>query len=296
MDAFVKDKSSNAWEKVVDRLLASPRYGERWGRHWLDVVRYADSLDARGVGSEGDISEAWRYRDWVVNAFNRDLPYNQFMKYQIAGDLLPVEDGKAEGWRSGAGMAKAEANPKPETQTPKLNDVNVEGTIATGMLAIGNWGNGDADKDKILTDIADDQVDVVSRSMMGLTVACARCHDHKFDPIPTKDYYGLAGIFFSTHILPKLTPKGAGENILRIPLVTKADAGEAGGVSAADGVRREAAGAGAAGADRRQRPEDAAPDRRVCAGRVAVRTPPCRRGSTSRWTLSRRRKACRRGR
>jgi Protein of unknown function (DUF1549)/Protein of unknown function (DUF1553)/Planctomycete cytochrome C len=214
IDAFVKDKSSNAWEKVVDRLLASPRYGEQWGRHWLDVVRYADSSDARGVGSEGDISEAWRYRDWVVSAFNRDLPYNQFIKYQIAGDLLPAKEGKG----------KREKGKEKEAVSSVSPDVNVEGTIATGMLAIGNWGNGDADKDKILTDIADDQVDVVSRGMMGLTVACARCHDHKFDPILTKDYYGLAGIFFSTHILPKLTPKGAGENILRIPLVTRADA------------------------------------------------------------------------
>ena len=196
VEAFVNDKSPNAWGKVIDRLLASPTYGERWGRHWLDVVRYADSLDARGVGSEGDISEAWRYRDWVVNAFNTDLPYSEFMKYQVAGDLLPATNH----------------------QSPTA--LNPDGVIATSLLAIGNWGNGDADKDKILTDIADDQVDVISRGMMGLTVACARCHDHKFDPISTKDYYGLAGIFFSTHILPKLTPKGAGENILRVSLDT----------------------------------------------------------------------------
>jgi mono/diheme cytochrome c family protein len=195
--AFLNDKSPNAWAKVVDRLLASPRYGERWGRHWLDVVRYCDSLDARGLGGEGDISEAWRYRDWVVNAFNRDMPYSDFMMNQVAGDLLPAANSPG--------------------------DLNLEGTIATGMLAIGNWGNGDADKEKILTDIADDQVDVVSRGFMGLTVGCARCHDHKFDPISTRDYYGLAGIFFSTHILPKLTPKGAGETPLRIPLLTKAE-------------------------------------------------------------------------
>ena len=155
LDAFVSDKSSNAWEKVVDRLLASPRYGERQARHWLDVVRYADSADARGVGSEGDISEAWRYRDWVVNAFNRDLPYNRFMKYQIAGDLLPIEEG----------TGKREQGKEQKANNSSLSsDVNVDGTIATGLLAIGNWGNGDADKDKILTDIADDQVDVVSRA------------------------------------------------------------------------------------------------------------------------------------
>ncbi len=209
-DAFVADKSPDAWSKVVDRLLASPRYGERWARRWLDIVRYADSYDARGVGGEGDISEAWRYRDWVVSAFNNDLPYNHFIKYQIAGDLL---DAQRE---QGTGNRKQKAEGAEAFSSPN-------GTIATGLLAIGNWGNGDADKEKILTDIADDQLDVVSRSMMGLTVACARCHDHKFDPIPTKDYYGMAGIFFSSHILPRLAAKGAGENPLRIPLLTARD-------------------------------------------------------------------------
>ncbi len=196
VDDFLADASADAFARVVERLLASPQYGERWGRHWLDVVRYTDSWDARGMGSPGDIAEAWRYRDWVVEAFNRDLPFREFILNQIAGDLLPPE---------------------------QPGDLNVPGTIATGMLAIGNWGNGDADKEKILTDIADDQVDVISRGFLGLTVACARCHDHKFDPITTKDYYGLAGIFFSTHILPALAAKGAGESPLRIPLVPKAE-------------------------------------------------------------------------
>ncbi len=213
VEAFVKDKSPDAWEKVVNRLLDSPAYGERWGRHWLDLVRYADSLDARGSGSDGDISEAWRYRDWIVNAFNRDLPYNWFLKYQIAGDLLPEWSGSEQG------TGNREQNSPTTNHQPPIT-INPDGIIATGLLAIGNWGNGDADKDKILTDIADDQVDVISRGMMGLTVACARCHDHKFDPISTKDYYGLAGIFFSTHILPKLSPKGAGESILRVSLDT----------------------------------------------------------------------------
>lgn len=196
VNAFRADTSPDAFSRVVDRLLASPQYGERWGRHWLDVVRYADSQDARGIGGEGDISEAWRYRDWVVDAFNSDLPYNRFVMDQVAGDLLPPPPGK---------------------------DINIPGIIATGMLAIGDWGNGDADKEKLITDIVDDQVDVVSRSFMGLTVSCARCHDHKFDPIPTRDYYGLAGIFFSSHILPKLTPKGQGETPLRIPLAGKGE-------------------------------------------------------------------------
>ena len=206
VETFLADKSPDAFAKVVDRLLTSPRYGERWGRHWLDEVRYADSADARGLGGEGDISEAWRYRDWVVNAMNADMPYDRFVMNQIAGDLLPPEPLSVRGT-----LQLASAKP---------GDLNVAGTIATSMLAIGNWGNGDADKEKLLTDIADDQVDVVSRAFMGLTVACARCHDHKFDPIPTKDYYGLAGIFFSSHILPKLTPKGAGETPLRVMLDT----------------------------------------------------------------------------
>ncbi len=193
---FLADTSVDAFAKVIERLLASPHYGERWGRHWLDVVRYTDSWDARGLGGAGDISEAWRYRDWVVAAFNRDLPFRDFILNQIAGDLLPAD---------------------------QPGELNVPGTIATGLLAIGNWGNGDADKEKILTDIADDQVDVISRGFLGLTVACARCHDHKFDPITTQDYYGLAGIFFSSHILPALASKGAGESPLRIPLVSRAE-------------------------------------------------------------------------
>lgn len=200
VEAFVADPAPNAYEVLIDRLLASPRYGERWGRHWLDLVRYTDSFDARIAGSnnEMDINDSYRYRDWVIAAFNGDMPYNQFVSRQIAGDLLPPD-------------------------APKQYDA--EGTIATGMLAIGNWGGGDADKEKLLTDIADDQVDVVSRAFMGLTVACARCHDHKFDPISTKDYYGLAGIFFSSHILPNVGPKTNGPPMLRIALESEADKG-----------------------------------------------------------------------
>jgi Protein of unknown function (DUF1553)/Protein of unknown function (DUF1549) len=199
IDNFLKDTSSNAFERVVDRLLASPHYGERWARHWLDVVRYTDSFDARILAGDGrimDITESYRYRDWVVQAFNRDLPYDQFIVNQIAGDLLPA------------------AQP---------GGVNAPGIIATGMLAMGNWGGGDADKEKLLTDIADDQVDVVCRAFLGLTVACARCHDHKFDPIPTEDYYGLAGIFFSSHILQDPGPKTNGPPMLRIPLIPAAE-------------------------------------------------------------------------
>lgn len=186
---FVSDTSSKAFEKVVNRLLDSPRYGERWGRHWLDVVRYADSLDSRGSGKDGDILDAWRYRDWVVAAFNKDLPYTQFITDQLAGDILATKHWDADK------------------------------VIATGMYAIGNWGNGDSDKKKVYTDIVDDQVDVTTRAFMGLTFACARCHDHKFDPIATADYYGLAGMFFSSHILDKFAVPSAGEKLMRISLV-----------------------------------------------------------------------------
>ena len=194
--AFERDVAADAFEKVVDRLLASPAYGQRWGRHWLDVARYADSRDARGVGSSDDIADAWRYRDWVVDALNRDLPYDQFITHQIAGDQLPG---------------------------PTPGDINPEGMVATGLLSIGEWGTGDADKEKMLTDIVADQVDVVTRGFLGLTVACARCHDHKFDPISAADYYGLAGIFFSTRILPDPGPKTAGSPMLRTPIATRAE-------------------------------------------------------------------------
>ncbi|MBX9584651.1 MAG: PSD1 and planctomycete cytochrome C domain-containing protein [Gemmataceae bacterium] len=190
VEAFVADPSPDSYPKLVDRLLASPAYGERWGRHWLDLARYCDSFDARITGtSDMDCLDAWRYRDWVVRAFNADLPYDRFVRMQIAGDILPL----------------------PDQDRP-------DGIVATGFLALGNWGGGDADKEKLLTDIADDQVDVVGRSILGLTLACARCHDHKFDPVSTKDYYALAGVFFSTHILPNVGPKTNGPPMLRIPL------------------------------------------------------------------------------
>jgi hypothetical protein len=183
IDAFLADQSPDAFARVVDRLLASPRYGERWGRHWLDLVRYAD-----------DYEDAWRYRDWVVNAFNNDLPYDQFILAQVAGDLLPA---------------------------PQPRSVNADGIVATTMLSIGQWSG--LDHKKRLTDIVDDQIDIVGRSVLGLTVACARCHNHKFDPITTADYYGLAGIFLSSRIMSDLAYLSHGEHRLQIPLVAPAE-------------------------------------------------------------------------
>src|SRR5438105_3673908 len=196
VEAFLSDNSPDAFAKVVDRLLASPHYGERWGRHWLDVVRYTDSFDARGIGGEADVPEAYRYRDWVVNAFNRDLPYDEFVREQIAGDILATNEA-------------ARFDPGK--------------MIATGVMSIGESGTGDAHKEKMLTDIVDDQIDVTGRAFLGLTLACARCHDHKFDPIPTEDYYALAGIYFSSHILPRPGAKTAGSPVLRIPLASTAE-------------------------------------------------------------------------
>ncbi len=167
IDAFLKDTSADAFEKVVDKLLASPAFGERWGRHWLDVARYAESS-----GKEQNVfyPHAWRYRDYVIKAFNADMPVDQFFKEQLAGDLLPSKD-----------------------DTDKANK-----TIATGFLAVGPKSHNERNPRQFQLDVADEQIDAFSQGMLGLTVACARCHDHKFDPIPTKDYYAIAGIFTST--------------------------------------------------------------------------------------------------
>jgi hypothetical protein len=162
IDAFVQDEAPDAFAKVVDRLLASSHYGERWGRHWLDVIRYADSS-----GRVAEFKEIWRYRDWVTKALNTDLPYTEFIKLQLAGDLLQPAD--------------------PDR-------FNADGFVATGLLAISQFDPGSM-KPHLHADSVDDMVDVVSRSFLGLTLACARCHDHKFDPLTVEDYYGLAGIF-----------------------------------------------------------------------------------------------------
>src|SRR5579871_5672094 len=165
---FLADQSPRAFEKVVDRLLASPRYGERWGRHWLDVMRYADS-----TGSDEDhrYPHAWRYRDYVVQAFNDDMPYDQFVREQLAGDILAADPNSGVGYR---------------------------GIVATGFLALGKKALAQKDLPLKRYDVVDDQIDVTAKALLGLTVTCARCHDHKFDPIATKDYYSMAAMFAST--------------------------------------------------------------------------------------------------
>lgn len=168
--AFVADPSADALERAVDGYLASPRFGERWARHWLDVARYAESS---GKESNLPFPHAWRYRDFCIAAFNDDLPFDRFVREQVAGDLLTFHD---------------EAD-----QARKI--------VATGFLAIGPKGLADANPRQFRLDLVDEQIDVVSQAMLGLTLACARCHDHAFDPVTQRDYYALAGIFLSTDTL-----------------------------------------------------------------------------------------------
>ena len=167
---FLSDERPDAFSRLIDRLLASPSYGERWARHWLDVARYADS---NGLDENVAYGNAWRYRDYVVAAFNQDLPYDQFLIEQLAGDLVPAEND--------------------EIRTRRLT--------ATGFLALGPKVLAEVDATKMEMDIIDEQIDTFGRAVLGLTLGCARCHDHKFDPIETADYYGLAGIFKSTRTM-----------------------------------------------------------------------------------------------
>jgi len=160
VDAFLKDESPDAFGKVVDRLLASPQYGERWGRHWLDVARYSDTKgQVRRQREDPTYPFAWTYRDYVIRSFNEDKPYNVFIIEQLAADKLPAT---------------------------KRNPTNL---CALGFLTVGDRFMG------MPNDIINDRIDVVTKGFLGLTVSCARCHDHKFDPIPTKDYYSLHGVF-----------------------------------------------------------------------------------------------------
>ena len=172
LETFLADESPDAFAKLLDRLLASPRYGERWGRHWLDVARYADS---NGLDENVAFGNAWRYRDYVVTALNHDRPYDRFLLEQLAGDLL--------------GPAAIDDAARRERLT------------ATGFLSLGPKVLAEVDEQKMEMDIVDEQVDSFGRAIMGLTLGCARCHDHKFDPISTQDYYALAGVFKSTRTM-----------------------------------------------------------------------------------------------
>ncbi|MEE2707751.1 MAG: DUF1553 domain-containing protein [Planctomycetota bacterium] len=195
---FLEDEAGDSFANLIDRLLDSPAYGQRWARHWLDIVRYADYYDADAKARQltAEPLDAWRYRDWVVDSLNRDLPFDEFIVHQIAGDLLPNPDG---------------------------SKVYPAGLIATTFLSNGVWDPHDADKEKIVSDMADDNIDTIGQAFLGLTLGCARCHDHKFDPVSTEDYYALAGIFYSSHFIEKLGTKGGAYTMNRVPLVSAAD-------------------------------------------------------------------------
>jgi len=182
---FVNDPATVqvALEKVVNRLLDSKHFGERWGRHWLDIVRYGESV---GRTRNYPFPFAWKYRDYVIDSFNNDKPYNQFVIEQLAGDLLESKD----------------------------NAQSDEQHVATGFLAMGSMDLNERDKEKFQLDVIDDQIDVTGRAFMALTTGCARCHDHKFDPIPTTDYYAMAGIFKSTNTLSGYGSRQGGGNKL----------------------------------------------------------------------------------
>ena len=189
LDAFVRDDSPDAFGKVVDRLLTSPRFGERWGRHWLDVARYAESSGKTNFA----YPQAWRYRDWVIASLNADKPYDEFVRDQIAGDLLPAE----------------------------TDHIRADQLIATGFLAIGSKAHDAENRGQFILDVVDEQIEATTRAFLGLTVACARCHDHKMDPIPQRDYYALSGIFRSTRTcsgtLPGVFPNFNASPLIELP-------------------------------------------------------------------------------
>ena len=162
IDSFLNDTSPAAFEHLVDQLLASPHFGERWGRHWLDIARFAESVTLRGLV----FNHAWRYRDYVIDSYNRDLPFDHFLTEQIAGDLLPTSSIE-------------------ETHRARA---------ATTYLVLGNFNYEEQDKDQLRMDIVDEQLDTIGKGLLGQTLSCARCHDHKFDPISARDYYAMAGI------------------------------------------------------------------------------------------------------
>ncbi|MFP6894877.1 MAG: DUF1549 domain-containing protein, partial [Opitutales bacterium] len=176
VDAFIKDNSDKAFEQVIDRLLASPHYGEKWGRHWLDLVRYAET---NGYERDGDKPMVWRYRDYVIRAFNENKPYDQFVQEQLAGDELPEADA--------------------------------DSITATGFQRLGIWDDEPADRDLARYDYLDDILRTSGEVFLGMTIGCARCHDHKIDPIPTQDYYSMLSFFAN------VSPHGKGNtNLVKV--------------------------------------------------------------------------------
>ena len=207
IDAFLRDESPQAFERVVERLLKSPEYGVRWGRHWLDVARYADS---NGLDENLAFGNAWRYRDYVVDAFNQDKPFDRFLIEQLAGDLLPEAD--------------------QETKT------------ATGLLVLGAKVLAEPDREKLEMDTIDEQLDTIGKVFFGMSLGCVRCHDHKFDPLKQTDYYALAAVFKSTRTFGE-TNTGAIKHWHEYSFASDAERDELKLVDAAIAAKKKAASA-----------------------------------------------------
>lgn len=170
IESFKADSHPTAWRAQVDQLIHSPDFGVRWGRHWLDLARYADS---NGLDENFLFREAWRYRNWVIDAVNQDVPYDRFLELQLAGDLLPYQSIEERDWQR----------------------------IASGFLVVGPKVLLGIPRERQRMEVADEQLDTIGRTVLGMTIGCARCHDHKFDPIPTADYYAMVGILTSTEVM-----------------------------------------------------------------------------------------------
>ena len=191
IEAFINDNREDAFEGLVDELLSSQHFGERWGRHWLDVARFAESS---GGGRTLLFKDAWRFRDYAIKAFNDDMPFDQLVREQLAGDLLPSKNAKQRSRQ----------------------------LTATAFLALGPTNYEQQDKQLLRYDVIDEQIDTIGKAFMGMTLGCARCHDHKFDPVPTSDYYAMAGIFKSTRTLFNYTDNVARWVATPLPLDGKA--------------------------------------------------------------------------
>lgn len=188
--AFLADDAPEAFERVIERLLASPQYGVQWGRHWLDVVRYADTA---GENTDRPLPHAWRYRNWVIDSFNRDTSYDEFVRLQLAGDIIAAQEEESQ---------------------------RQEGIVATGYLAIARRFGHDIDKDMYLT--YEDVIDNLGKNFLGLSLGCARCHPHKYDPVSAEDYYALYGVFESSRFtFPGCEPKGQPRDL--VPLISQSE-------------------------------------------------------------------------
>jgi len=205
VDAFEaawKADPEQAWSDLIDRLLASPRYGERWGRHWLDVTRYADT---GGMSNDYERSNMWRYRDYVIRSFNEDKPYDEFVVEQLAGDELADQSVRE---RTGGSMKEIHQTQLNGDYTPE----EAEMIVATGFLRLGPWDNAMIEADEARQIYLDDVVNITGQTFLAQTLRCCKCHDHKFDPIPTRDYYRMYSAFSTTHMAERPVPLLPEEN------------------------------------------------------------------------------------